>query len=119
MNNLRRANSKHLEEKLSKIENIKVINNHFKADWNHQYFVILIEKNFEKIFKKIFDSGVHAMDENVWDCSKYNFNIINNVQNFKNTFKAHGKLLRIQNNSFLNLKKIDQISEVIINATKE
>ena len=119
MNNLRRINSKHLEEKLSKNENIKVINNHFKADWNHQYFVILIEKNFEKIFKKIFDSGVHAMDENVWDCSKYNFNIINNNQNFKNTFKAHGKLLRIQNNSFLNLKKIDQISEVIINATKE
>ncbi len=58
------------------------------------------------------------MDENVWNCSKYNFNIINNNQSFKNTSKVDGKLLRIQNNSFLNLKKIDQISEVIINATE-
>ncbi len=118
MNILRKTNSKYLEEKLSKNENIKVINNHFKEDWNHQYFVILIEKNFEKIFKKIFDSGVHAMDENVWNCSKYNFDIVNNNQSFKNTTKVDGKLLRIQNNSFLNLKKIDQISKVIINATE-
>ena len=119
MNSLRRINSKHLEEKLSKHQNIKVINNHFKPDWNHQYFVVLIEKNFEKVFKKIFDNGVHAMDENVWNCLRYNFNIMQNNHNFKNTFKTDGKLLRIQNSSFLTLKKIDQISEVIINAAKE
>jgi dTDP-4-amino-4,6-dideoxygalactose transaminase len=119
MNELRRLNSKYLQDKLSKCKNIKIINNHFKSNWNHQYFVITIENEFQKIFKKIFDDGVHAMDENVWNCLKYDFNILNKGEKFENTFKMDGKLLRIQNNSFLSLKKIDYISNIIINASEK
>ena len=73
MNQKRRENSEHLQNHLNKIKSIRVINDHFKKDWNHQYFVIEIKENFEAVFKKLFDSGIHAMDENVWDCSTYKF----------------------------------------------
>ena len=40
------------------------------------------------------------MDENVWDCSAYKFDIENQKAKFEITKNYDGTLLRIQNNSF-------------------
>jgi dTDP-4-amino-4,6-dideoxygalactose transaminase len=118
MEKKRRENSQYLQSKIAHLKNIKIINNHFDQDWNHQYFVINVNKNFEKIYEKIFKEGIHVMDENVWDCSKYNFQIENKNKIFEISRKYTG-LLRIQNNSKLNFKSIDNIANVIITATNE
>lgn len=118
MNNRRRNHSLFFEEKLKNNENIKIINDHKKDNWNHQYFVILVKDKFNEVYKKLFDSGVHVMDENVWDCTKYNFEIENKNVSFSNTNKFDGSLLRIQNNSFLKKKQIEFIAEKIIDASK-
>ena len=118
MNERRRDHSLFFEEKLKNNENIKIINNHKKDNWNHQYFVILVKDKFNEVYKKLFDSGVHVMDENVWDCTKYNFEIENKNVSFSITNKIDGSLLRIQNNSFLKKKQIEFIAEKIIDASK-
>lgn len=117
MNNLRRKYSIILQNKLKKNSKIKVINNHFKKDYNHQYFVILIKKNFKKIIAELFRLGIHVIEENVWDCTKYGFKIENINQNFPITKKFNSKLVRIQNNSFLNENQINKIAEKVLNAT--
>ena len=93
---------------MNEIKSIRFINDHFKKDWNHQYFVI-DKENFEAVFKKLFDSGIHAMDENVWNCSTYKFQLENKNKIFKNVNYYDGKLLRLQNNSYLSKKEISKI----------
>ncbi len=115
----RKENSKYLQEKLEKCINIKVINNHYIDDWNHQYFVIKINKNFNSITERIFKNGIHAMDENVWNCSKYGFDFENKDTDFRITNSFDGLLLRIQNNSFLKKHQIDKIANVIISASND
>ena len=119
MNKIRKMHSIFFQETFKKYSNITVINNHFEDEWNHQYFVILIKKDFDKINKELFKLGVHAMDENVWDCSKYNFDIENKKEVFPVTEMVNGKLLRIQNNSFLNKKNIHEIAQKIINGNNK
>ena len=119
MNKIRKMHSVFFQETFKKYSNIIVINNHFEDEWNHQYFVILIKKDFAKINKELFKLGVHAMDENVWDCSKYNFDIENKKEVFPITEMVNGKLLRIQNNSFLNKKNIQEIAQKIINGNNK
>ena len=115
MNKIRKMHSIYFQETFKKNENITVINNHLEDEWNHQYFVILIKKDFDKISKELFKLGIHAMDENVWDCSRYNFDIENKNDLFPTTRMVNGKLLRIQNNSFLNKKDIKKIAYKILN----
>tara|TARA_B100000787_G_C16186229_1_gene294813 strand:+ start:266 stop:1507 length:1242 start_codon:yes stop_codon:yes gene_type:complete len=119
MNKIRKKYSEFLQKSFKDNNNIIVINDHYKEQWNHQYFVILIKNNFDKVHKEIFNLGIHAMDENVWDCSKYNFNIENVNDSFPVTEMVNGKLLRIQNNSFLNEKNIQDILEKIINGNNK
>lgn len=119
MTEKRQKNSQYLQSKFKNLKNIKVINDHFKEGWNHQYFVIHIKDKFEKRVNKIFDSGIHAMDENVWDCRKYNFEIENINSNFEITEKYNKSLLRIQNNSFLSKKDIDKITNTVIKVSNE
>jgi len=114
MNKIRKMHSIYFQETFKKNENITVINNHLEDEWNHQYFVILIKKDFDKISKELFKLGIHAMDENVWDCSRYNFDIENKNDLFPVTRMVNGKLLRIQNNSFLNKKDIKKIAYKIL-----
>jgi dTDP-4-amino-4,6-dideoxygalactose transaminase len=119
MTMIRRKNSQNLQTEFSKLNNIKVINNHFNNNWNHQYFVIQIKNNFEKVFNKIFNKGVHVMDENVWNCASYNFDIENKKSNFEITNKYNNSLLRIQNNSFLNDYQIKHIAKIIADSANE
>ena len=113
MTSLRRKNSQSLQEILSNSKNIQVINNHSDNNWNHQYFVIKIKNNFQKVLNEVFNQGIHIMDENVWDCSAYNFDIENKESKFEITKNYDGALIRIQNNSFLNDKQIEHIAKVI------
>lgn len=117
MNNIRKKYSQILQLKFEKNNNIEVINNHFKEGYNHQYFVIFIKKNYKKIYEKIFNSGVHIMDENVWNCTKYGFDIENINEDFPVTNKFDGQLIRIQNNSYLNINQIQQISKKVLDAS--
>lgn len=117
MNKIRKEYSQLLQKNLEKNENIIVVNDHFKDDYNHQYFVIFIKKNFSEIYEKLFKSGIHVMDENVWDCTKYGFEIENNHENFTVTKNFDGKLLRIQNNSLLKKNQIEKICKKIIDAS--
>ena len=113
MTYVRRKNSQYLQQILSNSKNIEVINDHSKNNWNHQYFVIKIKANFQKILNNIFNQGIHTMDENVWDCSAYKFDIENQKAKFEITKNYDGTLLRIQNNSFLNKKQIERIAKTI------
>ena len=117
MNQIRKEYSLFFQERFKDHKNIKVINNHYKENWNHQYFVILIKNNFDQVFKKLFKAGIHVMDENVWDCTKYNFELENEDTNFPNTKQVDGCLIRIQNNSLLNKKEIELIANKIIDAS--
>ena len=49
------------------------------------------------------------MDENVWDCSSYKFELENKNEIFENVNFYNGKLLRLQNNSLLSKSKINKI----------
>ena len=59
------------------------------------------------------------MDENVWNCACYNFDIENKKSNFEITNKYNNSLLRIQNNSFLNDYQIKHIAKIIADSANE
>ena len=104
-----KKNSIYLKENLKNIDNISFLNYDDNVNWNYQYFVIKIKKNYEQFNKKLFDQGIHSMEENVWNCLEYNLTIENNEDDFKNTFENNKKLLRIQNSSYLTKKHLDKI----------
>ena len=104
-----KKNSVYLKENLKNIDNISFLNYDDNVNWNYQYFVIKIKKNYEQFNKKLFDQGIHSMEENVWNCLEYNLTIENNEDDFKNTLENSKKLLRIQNSSYLTKKHLDKI----------
>ena len=53
------------------------------------------------------------MEENVWDCTKYNFDIINNDEKLEISKTSNKKLLRIPHSSFLKEKHMTQIYRAI------
>ena len=115
MQKKRVENSNYLKQKLSGIKNISFLDYDENTKWNYQYFIIKIEKNYEAFNKKIFKLGIHAMEENVWNCLDYNYLIVNEKDDFKTTIENNKKILRIQNSSYLTKKNLDKI----INAIKE
>ncbi|MDA7806209.1 hypothetical protein N8963_02860 [Candidatus Pelagibacter sp.] len=58
------------------------------------------------------------MEENVWDCTKYNFNIENDNDELHITKEINPKLIRIQNNSYLKNKHIKKIIDSINHISK-
>ena len=105
----RKANIEYLIENIKNLENIELLNYENDIDWNYKYFVIKIKKNFEEFNKRLFNQGIHAMEENVWNCLDYNYEIQNFNDNFEVTSKNNPKLLRIQNSSYLNKNHLDKI----------
>ena len=53
------------------------------------------------------------MEENVWDCTKYNFDIKNDKDPLNVTKEINPKLIRIQNNSYLKDTHIKKIVDAI------
>ena len=58
------------------------------------------------------------MDENVWDCTKYDFDLEINDDELKITKEINPKLIRIQNNSYLKDKHIKKIINTIKNISR-
>tara|TARA_B110000467_G_C18269173_1_gene451236 strand:- start:73 stop:1311 length:1239 start_codon:yes stop_codon:yes gene_type:complete len=106
-------NSIYLKEHLSGLKNISFLNYKNDIDWNHQYFVIKINFDYKKFNKTIFENGIHAMEENVWNCLDYGYLIMNDKDNFNITKDNNKKILRIQNSSYLKKKHLDKIIKVI------
>lgn len=113
MNDLRKKNSLALIESLKNIKNIRTLSSYNEYDWNYQYHVLIIKNNFNLFSKNLFSKGVHAMEENVWDCTKYNFDIKNYKDSFNVTKEINPKLIRIQNNSYLRDKHVKKIIDKI------
>ncbi len=105
----RKENIEYLIKNIKNLENIELLDYDNDIDWNYQYFVIKIKKNFEKFNKNLFKQGIHAMEENVWNCLDYNYEIQNYSDNFQVTSKNNPKLLRIQNSSYLSKNHLDKI----------
>jgi perosamine synthetase len=102
-------NSTYLKNNLSGLKNISFLNYKEDTEWNFQYFIIKIEKDYKEFNKKIFKKGIHAMEENVWNCLEYNYSISNSTDDFTVTRKNNQKILRIQNSSYLEKKHLDKI----------
>ena len=113
MKKKRIENSTYLKKQLSGLKNISFLNYQNDIDWNHQYFVIKINSNYKEFNKIIFANGIHAMEENVWNCLDYGYSIINDKDNFNITKDNNEKILRIQNSSYLKKKHLDKIIKVI------
>ena len=109
MNFIRKKNSIKLIKSLENKIHIKTLSSYSQHNWNYQYHVLILDENLNLFSKKLFDEGVHAMEENVWDCTNYDFKIENQNDNFENTKKFNPKLIRIQNNSYLEDKHINKI----------
>lgn len=109
MNFIRKKNSIKIIKSLENKIHIKTLSSYNQHNWNYQYHVLILEENLNLFSKKLFDEGVHAMEENVWDCTNYDFKIENQNDNFENTKKFNPKLIRIQNNSYLGDKHINKI----------
>ena len=118
MNEIRKKNSLKLIEAFKNIKNIETLSEYKEQNWNYQYHVLVIKDDLNRFSKKLFSNGVHAMDENVWDCTKYNFDLENNDDELKITKEINPKLIRIQNNSYLKDKHIEKIINTIKNISK-
>ena len=115
MNQIRKKNSLKLIDALKNIKNIETLSAYKEHDWNYQYHVLVIKDDLKKFSKNLFNNGIHAMDENVWDCTKYNFDLENNDDELEITKEINPKLIRIQNNSYLKDKHIKKIINTIKN----
>ena len=109
MNEKRKQNSNKLIKALENEKNIKTLSSYEEYKWNYQYHILILNNDLNIFSKKLFNKGVHAMEENVWDCTKYNFKIENERDDFNITKKFNPKLIRIQNNSYLKDRDLDKI----------
>ncbi len=112
-------NSNMIIDELKYLDKVELIKPHNKAVGNFQYFVIKVKENQKVFFNKLFGLGIHAMEENVWDCTDYNFEIENTYDKYSITKKNNVKLIRIQNNSYLKKKTIQNIIQKIKKALNE
>ena len=119
MQEKRTQNSIYLKNKLAGLKNVSFLDYDEKIKWNYQYFIIKINNNYSEFNKKIFKRGVHAMEENVWNCLDYNYSIINDGDNFNRTIENNQKILRIQNSSYLTKKNLDKIISTIIESAND
>lgn len=119
MQEKRTQNSIYLKNKLAGLKNVSFLDYDEQIKWNYQYFIIKINSNYSEFNKKIFKRGVHAMEENVWNCLDYNYSIINDGDNFNRTIENNQKILRIQNSSYLTKKNLDKIISTIIESAND
>ena len=78
MKKKRKENTEYIKKYIKNLNNIEFLNYDESINWNYQYFVIKVKKNFKKFNKLLFQYGIHSMEENVWNCLEYNYKIENN-----------------------------------------
>ena len=116
---IRIENTKYLEKELSGMNSISFLNYKKNIDWNYQYFILRINDNYEEFNKRIFRKGLHAMEENVWDCSSYGYLVENKNDNFSAGKDFNSKIVRIQNSSYLKKHHLDKIVKIIKSSINE
>ena len=116
---IRIENTKYLEKELSGMNSISFLNYKKNIDWNYQYFILRINDNYEEFNKKIFRKGLHAMEENVWDCTDYGYLVDNKDDNFSVGKDFNSKIVRIQNSSYLKKHHLDKIINIIKSSINE
>ena len=116
---IRIENTKYLEKELSGMNSISFLNYKKNIDWNYQYFILRINENYEEFNKKIFRKGLHAMEENVWDCTDYGYLVDNKDDNFSVGKDFNSKIVRIQNSSYLKKHHLDKIINIIKSSINE
>ena len=109
-------NAIYIFEKIKHLEFISFLTPDKDSISNMQYFVILVNKDYNVFFNELFKRGIHAMEENVWNCLDYNLDIENKLDSFDQAKQINKRLIRIQNNSFLKKKHLDKIIKGIIEA---
>ena len=116
---IRIENTKYLQKELSGLKNISFLSYNPNTNWNYQYFIIRINKDYEDFNKKLFQKGIHAMEENVWNCLDYNYSIENKNENFDICKDYNSKIVRIQNSSYLKKYHLDKIINAIKSSINE
>jgi dTDP-4-amino-4,6-dideoxygalactose transaminase len=116
---IRIENTKYLEKELSGMNSISFLNYKKNIDWNYQYFILRINGDYEEFNKKIFRKGLHAMEENVWDCTNYGYLVDNKDDNFSVGKDYNSKIVRIQNSSYLKKHHLDKIINIIKSSINE
>ena len=92
-------NSNYLKKGLENLKNISFLEYDETVDWNHQYFIIKIDNDYNDFNKKLFNLGIHAMEENVWNCLEYNYDIINKNDNSDHNTPGYSSLKSTDNDS--------------------
>lgn len=116
---IRIENTKYLQKELSGLKNISFLSYNPNTNWNYQYFIIRINTDYEDFNKKLFQKGIHAMEENVWNCLDYNYSIENKNENFDICKDYNSKIVRIQNSSYLKKYHLDKIINAIKSSINE
>ena len=116
---IRIENTKYLQKELSGLKNISFLDYNSNTNWNYQYFIIRINENYEDFNKRLFKKGIHAMEENVWNCLDYNYSIENKNENFEICKDYNSKIVRIQNSSYLQKHHLDKIINAIKSSINE
>ena len=109
MTEKRRFFSKILDQSMEGIENVKIFRENENVYWNYQYHVIEVKGKMKKVFDMMFQRGFHLMQEDVWDCSAYDFT--EDDDTFPVGENANKGLIRIPNNSLLRESDIRNMSK--------
>ena len=111
MTMIRRGYSATIDQVMADVRGVTILQESPDVFWNYQYHVVHIESGMIDVYNKMFERGYHLMQENVWDCSKYDF--FSSKVTFPIGSKANEGLIRIPNNSLLNPKHIQRIAETL------
>jgi len=109
MTTIRREHSAILDSAMSGIEGVRVLHESPNVFWNYQYHVVSIDKKMEDVYHRMFARRIHLMQENVWDCTQFNFYSTDKA--FPVGSNANKGLIRIPNNSLLNKKEVAEIAQ--------
>ncbi len=115
MTEKRRKYSSLFDEYFEGHPNIKVLKEERGIFWNYQYHVVDVGDELDRVFSHMFSKGVHAMKEDVWDCTAYNFLGLGGAQCPIAKDRNRG-LLRLPNNSFLSNAQIKIIAHTLLSA---
>jgi len=117
MTEIRRRNSKILDEVLQHLPNVQIFKQSSYSYWNYQYHVIDCKSAMESVFNFMFSKGIHVMKENVWDCTAYQL-FDSEITDCEVANARNLGLLRIPNNSFLSENQMNKIADLLVQALR-
>ena len=83
--------------------------------WNYQYHVVDLGRAMHQVFDALFARGIHAMKEDVWDCTAYRLRNVRHGDCAVASSRNPG-LLRIPNNSYISGARMRAIAAALRDA---